>query len=238
MTHRIFSTRKAALFPLLLALGCTQTPAADSAASPAEAPSPATKDQGSSRTVEVQVGKAVPFEGELLALSDFESGSLEHALGGAWVTSSDPHGLGTTLAPSPFQVTEGGAEASKHAIRIHGHFGKNVSPWPYADVRAPFERTDLSAFSKVRFWTKGDGKKYVLAIVRTAVSDYCHYRAGFVAPSEWTQVELPLASFFQPDWGVKRPIDWRDAEALSFQPDASLNDESFDLWIDKVELVR
>ncbi len=199
---------------------------------------PATEEEAVEAAPPIQVGRALDVEGESFLVGDFESEGLAHGLGGSWTTSFDSHSLGTTLAPTPLTRTAGGANSSDFALRIHGHFGKNIAPWPYADVRASFERTDLNRFSTVRFWAKGDGKKYVLAIVRTAVADYSHYRAAFVAPEEWTLVELPLASFVQPEWGVQRALDFRDAEALSFQPDASLDDESYDLWIDKLELVR
>lgn len=185
----------------------------------------------------VLAGRQLSFEGEVFLVDDFEDGSLEHALGGRWSTSFDSHGLGTTLSPSPLEVHQAGAQGSLHALGIAGHFGKNQQPWPYADLRASFSSTDLSSFAAVRFWVRGNGKEYVLAIVRETVTDYAHYRSEFVASKEWTQVELPLKSFHQPDWGIQVEEDWRDATAFSFQPSATLNDEAYELMVDKIELL-
>ncbi|GEM_PF-2236690 len=182
-------------------------------------------------------GRHLTLQGESFLVSDFEDQKLTHALTGTWVESFDQNNLGTTLTPHPLELAPGGPGDSKFALRIHGHFGRNVAPWPYVDVRAPFEKTDLSAFSSIRFWVKGDNKKYVLALVRTAVTDYCHYRAVFTATSTWQQIELPLDAFFQPSWGKSMPKSWQDITAFSFQPDVSLNDESFDLTIDNIELI-
>jgi len=140
----------------------------------------------------VRAGRVPSFEAGAFLVSDFESGTIEHGWGGKWKTSSDPHHLGTTLLPNPLVVSAAGASGSKYGLRIHGHFGRNVEPWPYADVRASFSPADLSSVETVRFHVRGDGKKYILALVRETVVDFAHYRAEFVAPKEWTQVELPL----------------------------------------------
>jgi hypothetical protein len=105
-------------------------------------------------------------------------------------------------------------------------------------VRASFESSDLTPFSAIRFFTKGDGKSYVVAIVRSAVRDYAHPRAAFMAPKDWTRVELAFDSFAQPSWGRQVSAGRYDVTALSFQPGPSFNDEDYDLAIDDVELVR
>lgn len=231
---------------LLMSLACTSQQPVSSAPDAAVADAPEAPPASSAETEVsdappapvVRPGRQLSFEGETFLLDDFEDAALDHALGGSWNTSFDSHGLGTTLSPSPLAVTSGGALNSQYALGIEGHFGRNVQPWPYADLRAAFAATDLSQFSKLRFWARGNGKEYVLAIVRETVTDFAHYRAEFVAPVEWTLVELPLSSFHQPEWGVAVEADWRDATAFSFQPSARLNDEAYELVIDQIELVR
>jgi hypothetical protein len=188
--------------------------------------------------ISARKGRMLPSSGPTQSVGNFESGKLENGLGGAWEASFDPHGLGTTQQPNPLVVSPGGNKGSKHALRIWGHFGKAQAPWPYADIRATFENTDLSPFVAVRFWTKGDGKSYVLALVRSAVRDYAHPRASFTAPAKWTQVEIRFDALKQPSWGKAVAPGQFDATALSFQPGSQFNDEDYDLSIDDVELVR
>ncbi|HVJ21205.1 MAG TPA: glycoside hydrolase family 18 protein, partial [Polyangiaceae bacterium] len=121
-----------------------------------------------SMPVSTKTGRALPLTGPTLRVGDFENGQLQHALGGPWESSFDPNGLGTTQSPSPLALSPGGRSGSKSFLRIFGHFGKSQAPWPYADVRASFESSDLTPFSAIRFWAKGDGKSYVVAIVRSA----------------------------------------------------------------------
>jgi hypothetical protein len=163
---------------------------------------------------------------------------LEHALGGVWESSFDPHNLGTTQSPQPFAVSASGYAGSKYCLRISGHFGKSQKPWPYADMRASFASNDLTAYSGLRFWAKGNDKDYIVAIVRDAVADYSHYRAPFKATASWQQVEVRFADFRQPEWGDPKPLAWNDVTAISFQPGKAFDDEDYDLSVDKVELVR
>ena len=216
------------------------TPAAPSSTPSDESPaiSASLSDASEETPPPVVRGRAIEFEGESFLLSDFEDQTLGHTLGGKWMDSFDSHQLGTTLDPHPLKVGDGGAQDSEHSLGIRGHFGRNVEPWPYADVRAAFEPTDLSPFSSVRFWVKGNNKKYVLALVRDAVADYSHYRAEFVATSEWTQIELTLDSFEQPNWGKAIEKNWQDVTALSFQPSPTLSDEAYEIVVDNIELVR
>lgn len=181
-------------------------------------------------------GRAVPFVGPSLLFADFE-GELTHALGGDWAASFDKNGLGTVFNPDPPAWSEGGKNGER-AWHTWGHYGKSRAPWPYAALIASFPVSDFTTVASVRFWAKGDGKRYGVALQRSAVHDYAFPVALFTAPSEWTQVVLPLADFKQPDWGQKVSGPFTDAIGLSFTPSAQFNDEDFDLWLDDVELVR
>ena len=181
-------------------------------------------------------GKAVPFTGPSLLFADFE-GELTHALGGGWSASFDKNGLGTVFNPDPPLWSDGGKNG-KRAWHSWGHYGKSRAPWPYAALIASFAVSDFEPVAKIRFWAKGDGKRYGLALQRSSVHDYAFPVALFTAPGDWTLVELQLSDFKQPDWGQKVPGPFTDAIGLSFTPSAQFNDEDFDLWIDDVELVK
>ncbi len=180
-------------------------------------------------------GKAIPFSGPTLLFADFE-GELTHALGGSWSPSFDKNGLGTVFNPDPAMWSDGGKQG--RSWHSWGHYGKSRAPWPFAALVASFPVTDFEPVRSIRFWTKGNGKRYGVALQRSSVHDYAFPIALFQAPAEWTQVELALSDFKQPDWGQKIAAPFTDAIGLSFTPGPQFDDEDFDLWVDEVELVK
>lgn len=191
--------------------------------------------QTSLATLPALRGKPVPFQDQRLLLSDFE-GALVNGLGGDWSASFDKNGLGTVFNPDPPRWSEGGKNGAQ-AWHAWGHYGKSRPPWPYAALIASFPVSDFEPVQSIRFWTKGDGKRYALALQRSSVHDYAFPVATFVAPAEWTQVELKLSDFKQPSWGQQLSGPFTDTIGLSFGPAAQFNDEPFDLWVDDVELL-
>ena len=182
-------------------------------------------------------GRALAFSGASLKVSDFESPGLGHALSGTWSASFDKNSLGTVFNPEPTAWGNAGHE-SAHALHMWGHFGKSRAPWPFAALVADFEPTDFSPVRAIRFWAKGNGKKYSAALHRLAVHDYAFPIAIFPATATWAAVELPLGDFKQPNWGQKLDASWVDVNAIAFQPAPEFDDEDFDLWIDDLELVK
>jgi hypothetical protein len=188
--------------------------------------------------VDLLRGRAVTTKGPRLLLSNFDDGKLDHALSGEWRAEFDTYGLGTTLTPQPFAPVPGGATGSRHALRIWGHFGKSQPPWPRALMVADLGKVDLTAFGAIRFWAKGNGKTYRVALVRGSVRDQAHFYAEFTAPAKWTQITIDLRKFHQPDWGSRVAPGWFDVTNVSFSPSLQFNNEPYDLWIDSVELVK
>ncbi|MDF3070440.1 MAG: hypothetical protein K0R38_6041 [Polyangiaceae bacterium] len=169
--------------------------------------------------------------GQALLLDDFESGSSK--AGQPWSASADSNNLGST---AQFEVDDQGK--SGKGAHFTGKLGRNVAPWPWASLStgvAMGSKGDLSGVTAVRFWVKGDGKKYRLALAREAVTDYANFAKSFQAPKEWTQMEIPLSALRQADWGKKVDRTWTDVKSLEFAPlDA---EQEYDLRIDNVELV-
>ncbi len=193
--------------------------------------------QRSLATAPAAKGRALVFTGPTLRVADFEAQGLGHQLGGNWSASFDKNSLGTTFNPQPTAWVNGGHE-SAHALRLWGHFGKSRAPWPFAALVADFEPTDFGPLQSVRFWAKGNGKRYSASLHRSAVHDYAFPAASFAGSNAWTLVELPLSDFKQPSWGAKVEPGWSDVTAIAFQPAAEFDDEDFDLWIDDLELVK
>ena len=182
-------------------------------------------------------GRALTFSGSVVNVADFEGPAVTHGLGGSWSASFDKNSLGTLFNPQPL-VWGAGGHTSEHALHMWGHFGKSRAPWPFAALVADFEPTDFSPARSIRFWAKGNGKKYAAAIHRSAVHDYAFPSAPFATTAAWVLVELPLSDFRQPGWGQKVDAAWTDVNAIAFQPGAAFDDEDFDLWVDALEIVQ
>lgn len=169
-----------------------------------------------------------------LLLDDFEGDMARN--GKAWWAGCDDNKLGTTLAPQPWAPSKGGSKASPgRAGRIHGTFGKNQDPWPWAALSLAMSDPNLSGYSALRFNAKGDGRTYVARIGRAAVKDFAHYAANFTAGKEWSTVTLRFADFAQPSWGAPVGGAFTDVEKIEFSP--LMNEQPYDLWIDDVTLV-
>lgn len=151
----------------------------------------------------------------------------------------DRNGLGTNVAPDPFEVSKGGAPPSPgHAARYFGALGDNRAPYSWAQLQVAlspdFAPTDLRELRSLRFWAKGDGGRYAVELVRRAVTDHDHFRQEFVAEPTWVQVVLPLSAFTQGGWGKPLPRVFADVQQIQFTPAAY--SRPFDLSIDHVEL--
>jgi hypothetical protein len=180
---------------------------------------------------EAESGSASLSGGETLLLDDFEEGITK--AGQPWTAGADQNNLGSEAN----YANEDGGKQGK-AGHFKGKVGRNVAPWPWASITTGVgtgAKADLSGVTAVRFWIKGDGKKYRLALAREAVTDYANYAKEFDAPAEWTQMEIKLSELRQASWG--KPVDraWNDVKFLEFG--AMTADSPFDVWIDNVELV-
>ena len=165
-------------------------------------------------------------------IDNFESAGA--ANGATWFASADQNNLGST---AEYKVESGGATGA--AGHFFGKLGKNAAPWPWASLSIGLKPdnsiTDLSAVRAIRMRVKGDGKKYRIGLNRAAVTDYANFAASFSPSAEWTQIDIPLDSMKQADWGKQVPRAWTDVKAIDIQPlDA---EKDYDIWIDDIELV-
>jgi hypothetical protein len=168
---------------------------------------------------------------------------FETALGrtGGFRCELDRNGLGTHVSPEPFQLTAGGAPPSPaHSARYFGALGDNRAPYSWAQLQVLLSRDksakDLREFRSIRFWVKGDGARYSVALIKQSVVDHDHFKQEFVAGTEWTKVELPISGFVQAGWGKKLATLFDDVEQIQFSPAAYAR--PFDLSVDHVELSR
>jgi hypothetical protein len=64
----------------------------------------------------------------------------------------------------------------------------------FASIRSPAGRHDLAGYSGIALRVKGDGRSYKLNLRTGDAFDGVQYQASFIAPAEWSEIELPFAS--------------------------------------------
>jgi len=224
--------KKAANYLPILILGL-----AAAATSSAAAQTP----QGADQTAPPQ-SNVLTAQGTKLLIDDFESGKTTNTLGGRWSTDYDKYNLGTTLSPNPFTCSPHGVPASpRFCARIQGALGKAASSWPWASLSTDFNTNggpaDLSGYTGVQFYAKGDAHSYAVQLRKASVTDYANFRVEFTPGDNWKLIRLPFTHFTQPSW-TKNPAPsvWNDVIKITFTP--SEYGKSFDLSIDELALYK
>ena len=121
-------------------------------------------------------------------VADFEDGF--EATFGAWDVTTD-------------QLT-GGSSSADVAVRdgalvVTGEIAPGL-PFPWAGViwmpgAQPMQPVDFSGREAIRFRTRGDGRQYSVMLISSAEPAGPPPTVTFVAPEEWTQVEIRLEDF-------------------------------------------
>ena len=98
---------------------------------------------------------------------------------------------------------------------------------------------DLSEYTGIMLWAKGDGKKYRLQFVSKNVEDFCYYNFPFKAEKEWTLVKVPFKFIMQETWGAKKgkTESLQQVTALQIQTIGQPID-SFELNVDSIALYK
>ncbi len=137
-----------------------------------------------------------PAGSESGLVSDFEDGTVS-ARYGSWTTLSDKATGGTSSVS--IEPVAGGASSSKGALRVRGELvpGKGFA-WagaffaPGASIRDP---ANLSGKKTVRFWAKGDGKSYAIALSTASGQGQMPVSKPFVAGPEWKEYAFAISDF-------------------------------------------
>ncbi len=240
------------------AIGCVPKDTSAPAAQPAAGTNNATQIQNESASNQGGGGPMPPsiFAGQCPqnpVLDDAEDGDHQAAKadqrGGWWYTYADE--AGTTVNPAgEFKMSQGGANNSQWAARMHGKTGPGGILYAgvgfsITDPKAPF---DLSCCKGISFWAKKAGSG--IANVRLKVPDvdttpegnqckecYNDFGADYTFTDEWTKYELLFADMKQESsWGDKFPAIMPNA-IYGLQWQVKLPNQEFDIWVDQVELV-
>jgi hypothetical protein len=136
---------------------------------------------------------AVPESGRI---SDFEDGTLKVEFGTGWVTVTDAYAGGKSSAQ--LTVIADGANGSMRSLRITGEVLAGATA-QYAGAsftasRTPTWITDFSSKKSIRFWAKGDGRKYAVMMWAQSLG-LSPPKGFFVAGPEWHEYTVPISEF-------------------------------------------
>jgi sialate O-acetylesterase len=133
-------------------------------------------------------------------LSDFDDGTSRTSTGGDWTYSwQDSPG-------AAFELVTPGRGGKGYAARVAGTLDEVSSSRLQASFHADLSAADMSRFSGVRFWVRGNGQ-FQLEILQPTISDWDNYAAEIIhATPEWKQVTILFKDVKQAGWGVSQPL--------------------------------
>ncbi len=160
------------------------------------------------------------------AISDFDGASITAAFGAGWQISTDTMMGGASEAK--MELVKPGAAGSAGALGITGTI-KAGSPFPWAGAMffpaaAPMAPADVSKFTEIVFYARGDGRDYQLMVFAPELGNTPAVQA-FTAGAEWREHVFPLKSF---------GIDGKNLRGILFSAGSAPG--AFSVAIDQVRL--
>jgi sialate O-acetylesterase len=142
-----------------------------------------------------------PGDGSLpVRISDFDDGTARTATGGAWTYSW------TDSPGATFELVAPGRGGIGYAARVGGTLDEVSSSRLQASFHADLSVADMSAFSGIRFWVRGNGQ-FQLQILQPTIVDWDNYAAEMMqATKEWKQVTVWFKELKQDGWGVSNGL--------------------------------
>jgi complex I intermediate-associated protein 30 (CIA30) len=167
-----------------------------------------------------------------MLVADFESGSPNTSFGSNWYKISDKVAGGSSQVQ--FEVIDGGAAKSKKALRMTGKLTSDFQYGPFAGMGATVDKNgkDLSGYTGLRFYARGDGGTYRVSVPSVAVTDHNEYGKEFVAGKAWRLVMIPFNQLKQGDWGHKTAWSGKDVKGVELTANGAPRD--FQLDIDQI----
>ncbi len=169
---------------------------------------------------------APPKGSELGLISDFEGENIRTEYGAGWSISTDTMTGGKSSAK--YALTDGGAVGSKRSLLITGTVVEGAQyPWAgafFSPGPAMMQPANLSAWSSINFWARGDGKTYSVMIFAQSLG-FMPAMLSFEAGAEWKEFSFSFEDF---------PVDGSDIMGIFIGGSADLGD--FALHIDNVRL--
>lgn len=130
------------------------------------------------------------------SIADFDDGKMTTKFGAGLTPSTDAMRGGTSTVE--LKVVSGGANGSKQALAVGGETrGDSGFAWAgvmFAPGAMAMTPANLSSKKTLRFYVKGDGKRYRVMMFARHLG-FMPAMRSFVAGPEWTQVSMPIADF-------------------------------------------
>jgi sialate O-acetylesterase len=151
-------------------------------------------------------------------ISDFDDGTSRTSTGGEWTYSwKDSPG-------AAFELTAPGRGGKGYAARVSGTLDEVSSSRLQANFHADLSAADMSRFSGIRFWVRGNGQ-FQLEILQPTISDWDNYAAEIVrATPEWKQITILFKEVKQAGWGVSQPLTLQSLTGFQLVNTTSVGD--------------
>lgn len=173
-----------------------------------------------------QKSASPPQGAESGLISDFEGENIRTEYGAGWSISTDAMTGGKSKAE--YALAEGGAAGSEKSLQITGTIAEGAqNRWAgafFSPGPAMMQPANLSAWSSINFWAKGDGKTYSVMIFAQSLG-FMPAMLSFEAGPEWKEHTFLFEDF---------SIDGSDIMGIFIGGSDELGD--FKLNIDNVRL--
>jgi hypothetical protein len=172
-------------------------------------------------------------------LYDFEGEKTPLQWG--WIVVTDTIMNGNSTAE--ISIVPDGTDGSEQALLISGTVESENPFVMFAGMASRFGHEqplcyDITDFSGVRFWAKGDGNTYRIDLPTAAVTDFMYYSFPFTPPvAEWKEYKIPFKGFKQQPYG--KPVPWTGTDVVGvhfFTVGGPL--ENFTLQVDQIEFYK
>jgi sialate O-acetylesterase len=144
--------------------------------------------------------------------SNFDDGTARNSLGGYW--SYDWRDAPATT----YSLVSPGRGGGGYAAEVAGAMDASDGPRLIARLHADNSPADLSAFSGVRFWVRGNGS-FKLRTLQPDITDWDDYATPVMqATSEWKQITIQFRDLHQDGWGVVKEFTPTSLLGLVLEP--------------------
>jgi hypothetical protein len=138
----------------------------------------------------------------------------------SWIAVTDSLMQGKSKAT--ISIVPEGAAGTKQSLKIAGSVVLGSNPYVmFAGAGSRFEggKTiyDVTSYTGIKFWAKGDGNTYRIDLPAAAVTDFMFHSFSFTPPTgEWKEYKIPFNGFKQMPFGKKVQWTGTDIQGVQF----------------------
>jgi hypothetical protein len=170
---------------------------------------------------------------------DFEGKATPWEL--SWIAVTDSVMQGKSKAT--ISIVPDGAAGTKQSLKIVGSVILANNPYVmFAGAGSRFDggKTiyDVTSYTGIKFWAKGDGNTYRIDLPAAAVTDFMFHSFSFTPPiGEWKEYKIPFNGFKQMPFGKKVQWTGTDIQGVQFFTVGGPI-EKFLLQVDEIEFYK